>query len=148
MADQKKKTDAESLAQAEEKAAAEARKARNYLVNKEILVKMTKKKAEKLRKARRFVVNREVLEVNGRTGTGAQIIDLSMNGARLRLPFCPPFMSQITLKFTLQTDTKVLSVVGRVIWSRHALTKGWHEVGVQFYQNYWELDQLLRLEYR
>ncbi len=147
MADQKK-TDQKSAEQAEDKAIREARRARTYLINRELLEKMTKKQAERLRKARRFPVNRELLEVNGKPGNGAQLLDLSMNGARLRLPFSPPFMSQITLKFTLQTDARIQSVIGRVIWSRRGLDKDWYEVGVQFYQNYWEIDQLLRLEQR
>jgi len=147
MANQKK-TDQKNAEQAEEKAIREARRARNYLITRELLEKMTKQQAEKRRKARRFQIYREILEVNGKPGNGALIIDLSMNGARLRLPFSPPFMSQIKLKFTLQSDAKIQSVVGRVIWSRRAIERDWYEVGVQFYQNYWEIDQLLRLAQR
>lgn len=145
---QKKKADDKAPAAAENKGLLEVRRARDYLIKKELIAKMAKQQAEKVRRARRFFINKELIEVNGKPGNGALILDLSMNGARLRLPFCPPFMSQITLKFSLQNDNRLIFVVGRTIWSRTAPDKGWHDVGVQFYQNYWEIDQLLRLEQR
>jgi hypothetical protein len=94
------------------------------------------------------VVNTELLEANGSPGKGSKIIDLSMNGAKLELPFSPPFMSQMVLKFALNGSNKILSVMGRVLWSKMTLQRGWYEVGVQFYQNYWEIDHLLRLQQR
>jgi hypothetical protein len=148
MGDQKRLTDNDLSAQLEDSVTAAARKARKYLLNQDMLAKLGKKRDEKQRRARRYAVNTELLETNGIPGNGSKIIDLSMNGAKLELPFSPPFMSQIVMKFVLQGSTKILRVVGRVIWSRTALQRGWYEVGVQFYQNYWEIDQLLRLEQR
>lgn len=148
MSDQKRKTANDPLADQEDFASMAARKANKNLLNQEILAKLARQKDEQLRRARRFVVNTELLETNGAPGGGAKIINLSINGARLELPFSPPFMSQITLKFALQGSKKIMRVVGRVIWSRIGLKRNWYEVGVQFYQNYWELEQLLRLEQR
>lgn len=148
MVDQKKPIDQKTAAEQDEKAILAARQSRKYLLNKEMFGKLSKRQAELRRRARRFLINRELLEVNGKPGHGAQLVDLSMNGARLRLPFSPPFLSQITMKFSLLDDAKIFSVVGRVIWSRMSFTRGWYDVGVQFYQNYWEIDQILRLEQR
>jgi hypothetical protein len=148
MADQRRKTANDPLADQEDCASMAARKARKNLLNQEMLAKLARKKDEQRRRARKYVVNTELLETNGAPGGGARIIDLSMNGARLELPFSPPFMSQMTLKFTLQGSKKIMRVVGRVIWSRIGLKRNWYEVGVQFYQNYWEIEQLLRLEQR
>jgi len=126
----------------------EARKAKKYIITKEILAKLEKKREEERRRARRFSINTELLEANGTASEGSRIIDLSMNGAKLELPFSPPFMSQMTLKFALQGSKKILRVVGRVVWSKMTLQRGWYEVGVQFHQNYWEIDHLLRLQLR
>jgi hypothetical protein len=123
-----------------------ARKAKKFLLHHGLLVRMGKKREKERRGARRYLVNTELLEANDSPVTGAKVIDLSMNGARLQLPFSPPFMSQMVLKFSLPQSPKIIGVVGRVIWTRITLQRGWYEVGVQFYQNYWELDQLLRLE--
>ena len=148
MGDQEKKTNRDPSSSLEDRATIEARKAKKYIINKEILAKQEKKKLEQQRRARRYRLNTELLETNGAPGKGSKIIDMSTNGARLELPFSPPFMSQMTLKFELQGAQKVFRVVGRVIWSRMTLKRGWYEVGVQFYQNYWEIDHLLRLEQR
>jgi hypothetical protein len=148
MGDQGKKAEKSQTSSLEEKATIAARQAKRYLMNQEVLVKLEKKRQQERRRARRYAINTELLEVNGIPGNGAKIIDLSTNGARLELPFSPPFMSQMTLKFELQGAKKALSVVGRIIWSKMTLKKGWYLVGVQFYQNYWELDHLLQLPQR
>jgi|GEM_PF-7075183 len=120
-------------------------KAIKYFLYTEILKTMTKRQEER-RRGRRFPIKRQLLEINGRPGGGAQILDLSTNGARLYLPFTQPFMSQISFKFPRRDQNQVESLVGRVIWSRPATAKGWYYVGVQFYQNYWEMEKWLRLE--
>jgi hypothetical protein len=148
MADQQKRPEKGSSAGEEERAITAARNVKKYIINKEILTKLKKKRGEQHRRARRYVINTELLEANGRPGQGSRIIDLSMNEAKLELPFSPPFMSQITLNFSLRGAEKVFKVVGRVIWSKLTLQKGRYEVGIQFYQNYWEIDYLLRLEVR
>jgi hypothetical protein len=148
MGDQEKKAANESSARIAERSTLEASKAKKYLIHKEILAMLEKKRQMEQRRARRYVVNTELVEVNGVPGQGSRIIDLSTNGARMDLPFSPPFMSQITVKFALQGSEKFLRVVGRVIWSKTALQRGRYEVGVQFYQNYWEIDHLLRLQPR
>ena len=148
MEDQERKTNRNPSPSLEDIAIIEARKAKKNFINKEILAKLEKKREEQRRRSRRYRLNTELLEVNGRPGKGSKIIDLSTNGAKVELPFSPPFMSQMTLKFELQGAQKVLQVVGRVLWSKMTLKRGWYEVGIQFYQNYWEIDQLLRLEQR
>jgi len=132
----------------EDNAISTARKAKRYLLNKDLLTRMAKKREDERRRARRYQINTELLEANGNPGKGSKVIDLSMNGARLELPFSPPFMSQIVLKFSLQQSSKIFQAVGRVIWAKMTQQRGWYEVGVQFYQNYWEIDQLLRLDKR
>jgi hypothetical protein len=117
-------------------------KARKYFLYTEFLKTMMKQKAER-RQSRRFPVHRELMEVNGRPGGGAKILDLSASGARLYLPFTQPQLSLITFKFALEDQGQVFRVVGRVIWSREAPTKNWHYVGIQFFQNYWEIEQWL-----
>jgi hypothetical protein len=121
-----------------------ARKAKKNILAHELLARMEKKRQENRRRARRYLVNTALLEVNGNQVAGAKVIDLSTNGARLGLPFSPPFMSQMVLKFGLPSSPKIMQVVGRVIWTRLTPKTDWYEAGVQFYQNYWELDQLLR----
>jgi hypothetical protein len=148
MGDQQRNSDKDPSFSLEESAIIAARKAKKYIINREILAKLKKKREEQRRRARKFVLNSELLETNGRPGRGSKIIDLSMNGARLELPFSPPFMSQMEFKFSLGGPEKIFKVVGRVLWSRMTLQRGWYEVGIQFYQNYWEIDQLLRLEPR
>jgi hypothetical protein len=148
MGDQPKNFDKDPSSSLEEYAQVAARKAKKYIINKEILTRQKKQHEEKRRRARRFIINSELLEINGRPGQGSKLIDLSMNGARLGLSFSPPFMSQITFSFSLGGSKKIFKVVGRVIWSRATLQRSWYEVGIQFYQNYWEIDHLLRLEVR
>lgn len=148
MGDQKKSSDTESSSSAEDRATIEARKAKKYIINKELVAKLAKKRKDDPHRARRYRINTGLLEANGKPGAGSKIIDLSINGAQLELPFAPPFMSQMTLKFKLEGAPEVLRVVGRVLWSRTALQRGWYEVEVQFYQNYWEIDHFLRLHYK
>ena len=147
MGDQGKKAEKDSSTGLEERLVIESRKTKKYLINKEVLA-MMKARQEERRRARRFLIDTELIEINGAPGQGSRIIDLSINGAKLDLPFSPPFMSQMTLKFALQGSQKILRVLGRVLWSKMTLQRGRYEVGVQFYQNYWELDHLLRLELR
>jgi PilZ domain len=132
----------------EDNAIIAARKAKKYLLNQDLLTRMAKKREDERRRARRYQINTELLEANGNPGEGSIVIDLSMNAARLKLPFSPPFMSQMVLKFSLQQSSKIFRAVGRVIWSRMTQQRGWYEVGVQFHQNYWEIDQLLGLDRR
>jgi hypothetical protein len=146
MRDQRKSVDKNPSAVGEESAITATRKAKRYIIKKELLALLQKKREEQPRRARRFAINTELLEVNGKSRRGAKIVDLSMNGAKLALPFSPPFMSHMTLTFSLGGAEKVFKVVGRVIWSRMSLEKGWFEVGMQFYQNYWEIEYVLRLE--
>jgi hypothetical protein len=148
MADHKSHGQKNSSAGVEDNAVIAVRKAKKYLLNHELLTRMAKKREVERRRARRYLVNIELLEANGNPGKGSKIIDLSVNGAILKLSFSPPFMSQIAFKFNLPPSSKIFRVVGRVIWVKMTLQKGWYEVGVQFYQNYWEIDQLLRLETR
>jgi hypothetical protein len=148
MADQKGNNGKGPDFRAEDGATIAARKAKKYLLNQEMLAKLEKKRLQERRGTRRYIVNTELLEANGNPGNGSRIIDLSMNGARLELPFSPPFMSQMILKFALPESTKILRVAGRVVWTRTAFQRGKYEVGVQFYQNNWEIDQILRLQTR
>jgi hypothetical protein len=148
MGDQRKSVGKDPPALEEESPIAANRKAKRYIINKELLAAVQKKREEQYRRARRFNINTVLLKVNGNPGQGAKIIDLSMNEAKLELPFSPPFMSQMTLTFSLGGAEKVFKIVGRVICSRTSLEKGWFEVGIQFCQNYWEIDYLLRLELR
>jgi hypothetical protein len=145
MGDQKKNN---NLAGLEDSVEIVRRKTRKYLLNQEILAKLEQKRKIQRRHARRYNINAELIETNGNPGNGSKIIDLSMNGAKVEVPFSPPFMSQIALKFSLPESEKIFHVVGRVIWSRMTLQRGWYEVGVQFYQSHWEIDQLLRLQVR
>ncbi|MGQ9920925.1 MAG: PilZ domain-containing protein [Desulfobacca sp.] len=145
---EQKKTAQKSPGPSDEKTVLEARKTRNYFIKRELLKKIFKKQADKRQPAPYFQINRELLEVNGKPGNGAQVLNFAINGARLRLPFSPPLMSQIRFKFTLQSDARTHSIAGQVIWSQRVRDKDWYEVEVQFYQNYWEIDQLLRLAQR
>ncbi len=148
MGDQRKNDEKNSASGLEDSATSAIRKAKKYLLNQEMLARIEKKQQLERQRARRYRVNSEVLEANGNPGKGSKIIDLSMNGAKVNVPFSPPFMSQMVLKFGLQESEKIFRVVGRVIWSRMTLQKGWYEVGVQFYQNYWEIEHVLRLQAR
>jgi hypothetical protein len=148
MGEQRNNSAKDSAEDREESSIKASRRAKRYIFNKDILAKLKRKREEQHRRARRFAITINLLEANGRPGQGARIIDLSMNEARVELPFAPPFMSQMALTFALGGADKVFKVVGRVIWSRMLLEKGWYEVGIQFYQNYWEIDHLLRLDQR
>jgi PilZ domain len=148
MGDQSSNEQSKASAGVEDNAVILARKAKKYLLNRDLLTRMATRQQEERRRARRYLINTELLEVNGNPGKDSKVIDLGMNGARLELPFSLPFMSQLVLKFSLQQSTKIVRVVGRVIWSKMTWQRGRYEVGVQFYQNYWEIDQLLRLGMR
>ena len=75
----------------EDNAIIAARKAKKYLLNQDLLTRMAKKREDERRRTRRYQINTELLEANGNPGQGSKVIDLSMNGARLELPFSPPF---------------------------------------------------------
>jgi len=145
MEDQKKRVSPGKPTDQEEAAAIASRRIKEYTKHKEIMGLVAKKREmREQRRARRYVINRELLEINGAPAKGLKILDLSSNGARVELHFLPPFMTQISLKFALPEANKVFQVRGRVLWSKITPTRGRYEVGVQFYQNYWEIDQLLR----
>jgi PilZ domain len=148
MGDQRRDGEKNSAAGLEDSVVEAVRKARKQILNQEMLAKLAMEQKRKSQRIRRFKINLDILEANGVPGRGSKIVDLSMNGAKLELPFSPPFMSQIALKFGLPESEKIFQVVGRVIWSKMTLQKGWYEVGVQFYQNYWEIDHELRLQNR
>ena len=96
------------------------------------------------RRARRFGINLEILEINGKPAQGARILDLSTNGARLELPFSFPINDQLKLIVLLPGLKKPSTFIGRVIWKKPANSEGQYTIGLQFYQNYWDLDQWLR----
>lgn len=96
------------------------------------------------RRARRYALNLEIMEVNGKSAPGARILELSTNGTKLELPFSPPLYDPVTLVFLLPGFNKPSKLVGRVVWKRPPNSQGLHVIGLQFYQNYWELDQWLR----
>jgi hypothetical protein len=118
-------------------------KAKKYFILQEMIAKVTQAQAKSYQ-PRRFPIYQELMEVNGQPVRGAQFLNLSAAGARLRLPFAQPQQSQITLKFTLPDHDQTFAILGRVLWSRPMLEKGWHELEIQFYQYYWEIDQILR----
>ncbi len=118
-------------------------KAKKYFILQELIANVTKEQARRYQ-PRCFPLYQELMEVNGQPVRGAQFLNLSAAGARLRLPFTQPQQSQITLKFTLPDHDQTFAILGRVLWSRPALEKGWHELEIQFYQYYWEIDQILR----
>jgi hypothetical protein len=148
MVEQLPRSAKEAAAEIEERAIQAARKAKKYLLNQDILAVLKQQQKAQRQQARKFTINLALLEANGKTWQGAKITGLSMNEATLELPFSPPYLSLLTLTFALGELTKVFTVVGRVSWSRVSLPKGWYEVGVQFFQNYWEIDFLLRLGMR
>ncbi len=114
MGDQKKNEEKNSASGLEDSATSAIRKAKKYLLNQEMLARIEKKQRLERQRARRYLVNSEVLEANGNPGKGSKITDLSMNGAKILVPFSPPFMSQMVLKFGLEESEKIFRVVGRV----------------------------------
>ncbi len=96
------------------------------------------------RQARRYPFDRELLEVNGKPAQGDRIVDLAMGGARLRLRWVPPLMSQIKVTFTVENQPQPMTLSGRVVWTRASKERGWFEAGIQFYQPFWAIDQTLR----
>ena len=98
------------------------------------------------RRARRFALNLEVLEISGKPAPGARLLDLSVNGARLALPFAPRINEQLKFMVLLPGLTKPSTFIGRVGWKKPADPEGRYVTGLQFYQNYWDLDQWLRAQ--
>jgi hypothetical protein len=96
------------------------------------------------RRARRFVLDLEIMEINGKAATGAKLLDLSANGARLDLPLARRLGEQLGLLILLPGLKKPSKFFVRVVWKRPPDQAGRHIIGVQFYQNNWELDQWLR----
>jgi hypothetical protein len=96
------------------------------------------------RRARRFSINLEILEINGKPAQGARILDLSTNGARLELPFSFRIKDQLKLIVLLPGLKKPSAFIGVVIWKKPANSEGHYITGLQFYQNFWDLDQWLR----
>ena len=96
------------------------------------------------RRARRFGINLEILEINGKSAQGARILELSTNGARLELPFSFQINDQLKLIVLLPGLKKPSTFIGRVTWKKPANSEGRYATGLQFYQNYWDLDQWLR----
>ena len=96
------------------------------------------------RRARRFAISIEILEINGNPAQGGKILNLSTNGARLELPFSFRIRDQLKLLVLLPGLKKPSTFIGQVLWKKPGNSEGHYVTGVQFYQNYWDLDQWLR----
>ncbi len=96
------------------------------------------------RRARRFPLDLEILAIQGKPAPAARLVDLSSNGARLKLPFSVRLKEQLNFQCLLPGLKKPIKLSGYVVWKKPAGPDGLFVLGVQFYQNYWELDQWLR----
>jgi hypothetical protein len=96
------------------------------------------------RRARRYTLNLEVLEINGKPAPGAMLLELSSNGARLALPYAVRINEQLKFTVLLPGLARPSTYSGRVVWRKPADPTGRQATGLQFYQNYWDLDQWLR----
>ncbi len=96
------------------------------------------------RRARRFPLDLEVLEIIGKSAQGALILNLSSNGAKVELPFAARINEQLIFLVLLPGLKKPSKFIGRVTWKKTANPQGRYVTGLQFYQNYWEIDQWLR----
>jgi hypothetical protein len=96
------------------------------------------------RRARRFAFNVEIQELIGKSVQGARLLNLSSNGARVELPFAARINEQVAFWVLLPGLKEPSKFIGRVAWKRPANQEGRYVTGLQFYQNYWEIDQWLR----
>lgn len=96
------------------------------------------------RRARRFGLNVEILEIIGKSVQRARLLNLSSNGATVELPFSARINEQVAFWVLLPGLKKPIKFIGRVAWRKPVNPDGRYETGLQFYQNYWEIDQWLR----
>lgn len=99
------------------------------------------------RRARRYRVDIELKTINGKNVPGARLLDLSANGAKVESTLSPRLKEHFTITLLLPGIPNPCQVNGSVVWKKPAAA-GLYVVGVQFYQNNWELDKWLRQQPR
>jgi PilZ domain len=96
------------------------------------------------RRARRFALNVEIQEIIIKSVQGARLLNLSSNGAKVELPFSARINEQVAFWVILPGFKKPSKFIGRVAWKKPVNPEGRYVTGLQYYQNYWEIDQWLR----
>ncbi len=97
------------------------------------------------RRAQRYPVHLEVREINGQPVADTFLVDLSALGARLESPTPLSPRNQVEFSFFLPGTDIVTRVAGAVMWMKPVLTApGRYQMGLQFFNPYWDIDQLGR----
>jgi hypothetical protein len=97
------------------------------------------------RRARRFPVRVEVKEINGQPVADTFLVDLSALGARLdsSQPLAPHY--RVECLFSLPGVETSMRVAGAIVWTKPSPdSPGRFHMGLKFFGNYWEIDNLGR----
>ncbi|MBI4643291.1 MAG: PilZ domain-containing protein [Deltaproteobacteria bacterium] len=97
------------------------------------------------RRAQRYSVRLEVKEINGQPVADTFLVDLSALGAKLEssLPLSP--RNQVEFSFLLPVTDTITKVAGVVVWLKPVMSApGRYQMGLQFFNPYWDIDQLGR----
>ena len=97
------------------------------------------------RRAQRYPVHLEVKEINGQPVADTFLLDLSALGARLESTIPLPVRNPVDVSFFLPATNQETRVAGAVVWMKPVLTApGRYQMGLQFFNTNWEIDQLGR----
>jgi PilZ domain len=96
------------------------------------------------RLSRRYPLNLEIIEIIGKPAKGGRLLNISTNGARVELPFSAKIFDQLAFWVLLPGFKKPSKFIGRVAWKKPVNSEGLYVTGLQFYQNYWEIDHWMR----
>jgi len=97
------------------------------------------------RRAQRFPVHLEVKKINGQPVADTFLLDLSALGARLESPMPLAPRNQVEISFFLPATDQETLVAGAVVWMKPMVTApGRYQMGLQFFNTNWQIDQLGR----
>lgn len=97
------------------------------------------------RRAQRYTVNYEVKAINGKPVADTFVKDLSALGARLESPTPLSPKIPVDVSFFLPALHQETRVAGAVVWVRPLVeSPGRYQMGLQFFNTNWQIDQLGR----
>jgi hypothetical protein len=97
------------------------------------------------RRAQRYPVRLEVKEINGQPVADTFLVDLSALGARLDSPMPLSPRNRVEVSFFLPAAGQVTRLAGAVVWLKPLVSApGRYQMGLQFFNSFWDIDQLGR----
>jgi Tfp pilus assembly protein PilZ len=97
------------------------------------------------RQAQRYTAKMVVTKINGQPVSDAFLLDISAMGAKLESPAPMPLRNPIELVVLLPWAQTEANLAGVVTWIQPSgASPRRYLMGIEFYQRFWDIDQLGR----